>query len=542
MLFVPIVFRFAKKHNLYDKPGPRKAHLEPVPRVGGISFVAGTLCMIVFVFFLDNTIAESFRNARMQFITLLSGAGFMYLVGLVDDLHPIRGIVKLLCLVGAASAFCFSGAAISTIQFGSGYTFQTGWAAFPVTVCWIVAITICIGVIDGLDGLAAGIAAMVCGTLVVFSLWTAQAAMAVLMLALLGGITGFLIFNFYPAKIFMGDGGSLFLGFMIGAGSVLCHAKTSTFIGLALPFLVLGMPILDTGLVVAFRGFIERRSLFAPDNKHFHHRLLRQGLKHRSAVIVMYAITAVCASLGIFMLTSEGSVSFELLTAGIVLLLSIFAVLQKGRYRKLFAGLKRNLAIARQVKIQARSFETAQIKMYDTISFDNWWEILCNMGESMGFQSLSLLNRDNGQYQSSCQWSSLRKKTGKNRAVEINLPLEPDDNRECILRARIYVEDYLELSGHQVKLLARLIDEFPLPEDCGYVDNVPSDLSLGAEDSPSSIKKHGQDVRDKTSHGRSHKSFTDSFRNVSSGLRYIFKHHQQKNIGNDLSEHRNIKF
>jgi hypothetical protein len=214
--------------------------------------------------------------------------------------------------------------------------------------------------------------------------------------------------------------------------------------------------------------------------------------------------------------------SFELLIIGIVLLLSIFAVLQKGRYQKLFNGLKRNFAIARQVKKQALNFELAQVKMYDTISFDGWWQILCNMGENMGFQSLTLLNHENGMYKSAFNWNTLGEKTGKHRAVEINLPLEPESGGEFILRAHIYVEDYLELSGHQVKLLTRLIDEFPLPCDRRCAEGVP----------PSSITMRGQDARDTTinesqvtSHGRSLKSFTDSFRNISSSLHSIFKHH-----------------
>ncbi|MBN1973286.1 MAG: undecaprenyl/decaprenyl-phosphate alpha-N-acetylglucosaminyl 1-phosphate transferase [Sedimentisphaerales bacterium] len=471
MLIVPFVFRLAKRYSLFDNPGPRKMHSAMIPRIGGISFVAGSLALIVPVFFLNNGTAEYFRNARIQYIALLSGSVFMYLIGLLDDFRSMRGTVKLLCLVAAALVFYFSGAAIRTIQLGPSLMIHTGWAALPLTVCWIVIITICIGVIDGLDGLAAGIAAMVCGTMVILSLFSGQAAMVVLMLSLLGGITGFLIFNFYPAKIFMGDGGSLFLGFMIGAGSVLCQSTSSAFLGLALPFLVLGMPILDTGLVVTFRGFIKRRSLFAPDNNHFHHRLLKLGLKHRSVVLIMYAITAICASLGIFMIRAEGNLSVELLVAGIVLLFTMFACLQKGRYLKLFRGLRRNLIIASQVKKQTRSFETAEIKMNESASFALWWRTLCMMGEDMRFQSLSLLHRDNGRYSNTCLWNTSKNESGKKRALELNLPLDSGGAGECMLRVHIYVDDYLELSGHQVHLLTRYIDEFPLPKDCLSVES-----------------------------------------------------------------------
>jgi UDP-N-acetylmuramyl pentapeptide phosphotransferase/UDP-N-acetylglucosamine-1-phosphate transferase len=137
---------------------------------------------------------------------------------------------------------------------------------------WIVTITVCMNLVDGLDGLAAGIAAMVCGLIALLAFWTDQPAMALLMLALLGSVTGFLFFNFHPAKIFMGDGGSMFLGFLIGAGSIVCQTKTPTFVGLAVPFLALGVPVFDTAFAIV-RAALERR-LIRPDRGHLHHRLL----------------------------------------------------------------------------------------------------------------------------------------------------------------------------------------------------------------------------------------------------------------------------
>jgi UDP-GlcNAc:undecaprenyl-phosphate/decaprenyl-phosphate GlcNAc-1-phosphate transferase len=536
MLLVPIVLKLAKKYNFVDNPGPRKPHHVPIPRIGGISFVAGTLALIIPIFALDNTIAESFRHTKIQFIALLAGAGFIYLIGLLDDLRSMRGGIKLLCLVAAALAFCFSGATIQTISLGSLLSIHTGWAAFPLTILWIVALTVCMELIDGLDGLAAGIAMIVCGTLVVLSLWSGQAAMTVLMLALLGGVTGFLIFNFYPAKIFMGDGGSLFLGFMIAGSSIICQSKTSAFVGLALPFLVLGMPILDTGLVFAFRNIIERRSMFAPDSNHLHHRLLRLGLNHRSVVLVMYAITAISASIGIFMLRAEGDWSVRFLVAGIALLFSMFACLGKGRYLKLYRGLKRNLAIARNAKKQTSSFELAEVKMHESLSFSDWWQTLCSMGENMHFKSLSLLHRDNGQYLDTCVWNSEKEETQKSRTVELSLPIYSSDSKDCRLKASIYVEDYLELSGHQAKLLTRLIDEFPLPQDqieTQATDNLlikNIDSQPINETNPDTYKNEIDTDAAKTglsAHSfAGHKYLRGSIKSVSSGLRNIIKQYK----------------
>jgi len=464
ILMVPIVSRSAKRWNLLDAPSARKVHKIPLPRVGGIAIVAATLALVLPVFFFSNTVGESFRQSRSQFIALLSGAFCIFVVGLIDDLHPLAGGIKLLSLVVAALIVCASGATISSFSLASLFSVRTGLAAWPITVCWIVGIAVCVSAIDGLDGLAAGIAAIVCGILVILALWSGQEAMAVLMMALLGGITGFLFFNFYPAKIFMGDCGSLFLGFMIGAGSVVCQMKTSTIVGLAIPFLVLGVPILDTGLVVAFRAVIQRRSMFAPDRNHLHHRLLRLGLHHRTAVIVIYAMTAICASLGIFMLRAKGNWSVTLLVGGIALMFSMFVCLQRGRYRRLLNGLKRNLAVAHQARIQNRRFEDTQVRMRESVSFSAWWQTLCSMAAEMGFRSLGLWERENGAFVNTCVWSAQKQDSSVGRILQLSLPVQVKEGLDRELRACIVAQNYLELGGRQAMLLTRLMDEFPMPE------------------------------------------------------------------------------
>jgi UDP-GlcNAc:undecaprenyl-phosphate GlcNAc-1-phosphate transferase len=298
MLLVPIVSRLAKRCRLVDVPGPRKVHKIPIPRIGGIVFWVSTLALVLPVFFLNNKIGQSFRESRTEFIVLLTAASFIFAVGLFDDLRSIRGYIKLLCLIAASLAICASGAAIRAISVGSWFVLELGWAGWPLSVVWIITITVGINFIDGLDGLAAGIAAIVCGSILLLALWYGQAAMAVLMLALLGSVTGFLFFNFYPAKIFMGDCGSMFLGFLIGASSLVCQTKTAAFVGLAIPLLVMGVPILDTGIVIIGRRIIRRYSVFTSDRNHLHHRLLDLGLRHRTVVIVIYAVTAICAVLG----------------------------------------------------------------------------------------------------------------------------------------------------------------------------------------------------------------------------------------------------
>jgi exopolysaccharide biosynthesis WecB/TagA/CpsF family protein len=464
MFLVPIVSRLAKRYRLVDAPGPRKVHQKPIPRIGGIVFVLSTLALVLPVFFLNNNIGRSFREARTEFIVLLVGASFMFMVGLIDDLRSLRGYIKLLCLTAASLAICASGATMRSVSVGTWFVLETGWAAWPLTVFWIVIITVCLSVIDGLDGLAAGIAAIVCGSILLLALWSGEAAMAVLMLALLGSVTGFLFFNFYPAKIFMGDSGSMFLGFMIGAGSIICQTKTSTLVGLAIPFLVMGVPILDTGFVVIGRRILERRSIFASDRNHLHHRLLDLGLNHRTVVIVIYAVTAIGACIGVFMLTMESKWSVGLLVGGLLLLFSMFACLHGRRYRGILKALKRNWVLAHEARTEKRSFENAQVRMRESRSFHAWWEAVCVMAQKMHFQSIGVWKRCNGHYVNTCAWNTPEDIFTTDKTMKLILPLNGNGTAEWEIRARIWADSYLELSGRQAMLLGRLMDEFPPPE------------------------------------------------------------------------------
>ncbi|MDT8300325.1 MAG: MraY family glycosyltransferase [Sedimentisphaerales bacterium] len=466
MFLVPFVSRLAKWYRLLDAPGPRKVHKKPIPRIGGIVFVVSTLALVLPMLFLNNNIGQSFRESWKEFTALLIGGVFIFIVGLIDDLRSVKGYIKLSCLVVASLAICASGSTIYSLSIGTWFTLQTGLAAWPLTVIWIVMITVCMSVIDGLDGLAAGIAAIVCGTLVLMALWSGQAAMAVLMLALLGSVTGFLFFNFYPAKIFMGDGGSMFLGFLIGAGSIVFQTKTHTLVGLAIPFLVMGVPILDTGFVIIGRRFIERRSIFSPDRKHFHHRLLDLGLHHRTVVIVIYAVTAISASIGVLMLTVESGSSFGLLIFGLLLLFSMFGYLHGNRFCEVVVALKRNLTIKHHSMKDRHTFEMAQVRMHESTSFQEWWETMCIMGQKMNFQNIGLWNCRNGQYVRTCMWNVSDDKFKTGKTAKFTLPIRSgNDLVEWEIRVHTSVNGFLELSGRQAMLLARLLDEFPLPEN-----------------------------------------------------------------------------
>ena len=256
----------------------------------------------------------------------------------------------------------------------------------------------------------------------------------------------------------------MFLGFLIGAGSLICQTKTSELVGLTLPFLVLGVPILDLVYVVFRRSIFERRSIFAPAKSHLHHRLLDLGLRQGTVVIVIYAITLISASIGVFMMTAEGGWSIILLMLGLLLLFSMFVFIYRGHYHKIRRALKRNWTIVRRARTVKRNFENSQVRICESTSLHQWWEAICAMGEQMHFQSIELWRYEKDNCVNVHTWNSPEQNSATVKTMKVVLPLHEQESAEWEIRASILVNGYLELSGRQAMLLTRLMDEFPPPE------------------------------------------------------------------------------
>lgn len=460
---MPLLTRMARALGLLDRPGVRKVHRAPVPRVGGVAIAVATLMWVIPMLLLDNTIGEAFRKIQFEVLVLLTGAAAMGVVGFFDDVWGVPAGLKLLAILGAATALCATGARIEHLGLG-GAELNLGMLSWPVTIGWICTITVGINFIDGLDGLAAGVAAIVCATIAFFAFWTGQVVMVVLMLGLLGALTGFLFFNAYPAKVFMGDCGSMFLGYMIGAGSVACQAKSATLVGLALPALALGVPLMDTLLTMIRRGIIDRRSVFAAERGHLHHRLLDRGLKQRSAVLVIYAVSAAGATVGLAMLAYRDGVSLLLLGGGVLGLFVVFSVCGATRIRETVTAIRRNRALAGRIKADKGAFETAQLRLRESAGLDDWWCGLCEFGRRLEFLRLAVQVPGGGEADVRRQWTQ-RPPTGtsgRTLQVIIHVPVVSVGGAARI-EADISVNGYLESSGHRSALLGRIIDEFPPP-------------------------------------------------------------------------------
>ncbi|MHC4207447.1 MAG: MraY family glycosyltransferase [Planctomycetota bacterium] len=466
LVTTPIIITLSHHLRIFTIPGVRHVHERPISHIGGIAIFLSMISLTLPVLFLSNVIGEAFRNILPQLIVLLSAACFIFIIGLVDDVKTkgLRARTKFLAQIVAAVVVCTAGIRIESVAVGDWITLDFGWFSWPLTLLWIIGITNAINLSDGLDGLAAGISAIACGVIAVFAVYSGQVVMAILMLALLGSLTGFLFFNFSPAKIFMGDCGSMFLGFIIASSSVLCSAKSSAMVGLALPMLALGIPIFDT-LFSMLRRYLERRSIFSADRRHFHHRLIDLGLKQRHVVITIYVLTLFFAGLGMFMMVARDINSLVIFLCILLLLILVFYVVGSVRLKETILGLKRKYAISRQMKEEIKKFEDAQLYFHRADTFNHWWRAVSTAADKMGFISLSMniINRD-GTERKMAWGQDNKSKNSDNEVLQLNVPIR--DHRpgpSLNLKIEVCKNGSLESAGRRIALFTRLIDEHDIP-------------------------------------------------------------------------------
>ena len=305
LIATPVVKSLAFKVGAVDVPKDnRRMHDHPIPRMGGLAIYLGFLLSVLL--FLD-------LNAQMR--GMLLGATIIVVLGIFDDIYALGAKLKFLIQIGAALVAVLSGNVIETLSnpnvFSSNLYWDLGWLSIPVTVLWIVAITNAVNLIDGLDGLACGVSTISSMTLLVIALVVSEGDVALLMAALAGGCIGFLPYNMNPAKIFMGDTGSTFLGYILAVVSVNGLFKFYTIISFAVPFLMLGLPIFDTCFAF-IRRIAHGQSPMHADRSHVHHRLIDMGLNQKQAVAVLYMISAILG-LSAVVLTTSGPVKAMLL-------------------------------------------------------------------------------------------------------------------------------------------------------------------------------------------------------------------------------------
>lgn len=306
LLLTPVVIKIAKKYNLVDIPqDARRVHNKPMPRVGGIAIVISMFIGLMIYYFITRKIPSIALDKK--FLGFLIGGTVIFAMGLIDDIFNLKARYKFLFqLVAAIIVYAF-GVRISGIKIPFIYTdiINFGWLDFPITLIWIIGITNAINLIDGLDGLAAGISAISATALLIIFITTSASLEAIVITAVLVGSTlGFLPYNFNPAKTFMGDVGSNFLGFTLATVSILGFAKGYTILAIIAPILALGVPIFDT-LFAMIRRFLKGQPMLKPDGAHIHHRLIKRGFSQRQAVIFLYTITSVLCMIAVIIVSAD---------------------------------------------------------------------------------------------------------------------------------------------------------------------------------------------------------------------------------------------
>ena len=421
LVLTPVVRRFCERRGWLDEPrDDRRVHSKPIPRLGGVAIFGAVFIALATLPFIDNLITQSLRAGRMQLVVAIMPAAFMFIFGVYDDLHGADVRSKFIAQGLAATLLYAAGGRIEALSVPF-----VGWIALPpvigfiFTIVWTVGITNAFNLLDGMDGLAAGAALFSTVVMLVVSLLLNHPLVTVISLALAGALVGFLRYNFNPASIFLGDSGSLFVGFTLAALSVQGTQKASTAIAVAIPLMAFGLPVIDTGFTLV-RRFISGNSLFEGDREHIHHMLLARGWSQRRVAFVLYGVCALFALLA--MLFVSGT---EHTTALVLFIVGVAVVLAMGRLRyhevdELKASMKRNLADRRLRAANNIRVRRAIHAMSKAATLGALFEALLEMLESDEFAWATVKLFTNGDALRCEQWLAREKRARSLRTANLN--------------------------------------------------------------------------------------------------------------------------
>lgn len=311
-LLVPAAIKIAYRVGAIDQPDKRKVHVKVMPRLGGLAiFLAFLICMVFIV-----KVSGPFRG-------IIYGSIIIFVVGLLDDIYQLSPWVKLAGQIVAAAVAIHFGVVVHFVTNPFDGMLSLGFLSIPITFLWIVGISNAINLIDGLDGLAAGVSSIAAATMGIVAMLEGQPLAAVVAFVLVAAILGFLPYNFHPARTFMGDGGSNFLGFTLACLAIVGMAKGAAIISLLMPIVILGIPIFDTCFAIV-RRINKKAPIFMPDKDHLHHRLMKMGFSHQGSVLLIYGISIFFGAVAV-VLTLLNSPKATLLLALLLLLIIVGA-------------------------------------------------------------------------------------------------------------------------------------------------------------------------------------------------------------------------
>ncbi len=363
LALTPLVRAVARRYSLFDPIDERKVHTRQIPRIGGVGIFVTVMAMLALLWGFSGDVVWGDAG---KLSVILAGATAIHLLGLWDDLRPMPARWKFVGQILIAIGVYAAGVRVDLLSFplgGSATVELNAVVGAVVTVVWLVGITNAFNLIDGLDGLASGAALFALTTMFVVASIYGQTGAAFVTLVLAGATLGFLVFNFHPASIFLGDSGSLFLGFMLAGIGLLSSQKSPTMVALAIPLVSLGLPVLDTALAI-FRRFLGGRPIFSADRGHIHHRLLSLGHSPRKVALLLYGACALLALGAMLVARQAAFIAIVLIVVG----LGVGLAVQRLRFhefeefgRVLRKGMRGRDVIGRGVRIREATIQLASI-------------------------------------------------------------------------------------------------------------------------------------------------------------------------------------
>jgi UDP-GlcNAc:undecaprenyl-phosphate GlcNAc-1-phosphate transferase len=402
LVLTPGVRWLALANAWFDRASDRKVHQGNIPRIGGAAIFLSFFVSLALAWLYPTHITRLMTSSP-ELAGIAAGALLLFLLGLRDDIRGVNPYFKLAVQIGVAAFTWAAGIQIDSVTAGSEYGIQLGWLSFPVTIFWFLLVINAINLIDGLDGLAAGVSLFATIVLLIVCLVMERFQAAIGFAALGGATLGFLRYNFNPAMIFMGDSGSYFLGYMLAALSILGSVKSTASVALLIPVVALGIPLIDS-LIAPLRRFVRGRQIFMPDNDHLHHRLLRMGMKHRTAVLMLYGATIVMGLVAVMMVyaTNEQIALILLLLGGLV-----FVAFRKLGYLEYLAfdkiyGWVRDVTDEAGISHDRRSFLNLQMEMASSRDLPTLWGHVTQALDRLGFDFAEIDLKMNGESQNAC--------------------------------------------------------------------------------------------------------------------------------------------
>ena len=478
---MPLLTRLAQHVGLVDEPGIRKVHSKPVPLTGGTQMFLATTLVTLAALIACRWLGPNLAWERQVF-TVLVGGMIVFGTGLLDDFFDVRSKYKLLVLLGASAALCGSGLTLDGIYFGGKSPIHFGIFAWPITMLWIASVAIAINFIDGLDGLAGSLlliaAAVLACMLLVFA---GPSASTIVTLALVGSILAFLATNRHPAKQFMGDSGSLYLGFMVGSLTVIAAHQIGTARGLMVPALALSIPLTDTALTLFRRHFIQRRSMFSAERGHIHHRLMDMGLNQVNTVRVILGVTLLAVAIGYTSLLGQGWSALGVLALSAPVVLGLFHIAGSARGSTLVSAVKTKRNHDREASAYRRNFDEVQLQFNQVKTFDQWWDATSSAASKLDFVwvNLPLRNRDGSER--IMRWNRPEPVFNHCEALSVTVPVEQRRvGGPLRMEVEVAAPSSLESAGLRIALFSRLMEEHAIAK----LPNIESNQSewFDAED------------------------------------------------------------